>query len=66
MLEEGVRIYGTPGVPNNFPYAKGLPLALKIIGADLYGQTNDEWKRALEKYKRFPNGDIQEILKISL
>ena len=46
-------------------YAKGLPLALKIIGADLYGQTNDEWKRALEKYKRFPNGDIQEILKIS-
>ncbi|KAK4598775.1 hypothetical protein RGQ29_016003, partial [Quercus rubra] len=46
-------------------YAKGLPLALKIIGADLYGKTNDEWKSALEKYKRFPNGDIQEILKIS-
>ncbi|KAL4639678.1 hypothetical protein ACB092_03G235600 [Castanea dentata] len=46
-------------------YAKGLPLALKIIGADLYGKTNGEWKSALEKYKRFPNGDIQEILKIS-
>ena len=46
-------------------YAKGLPLALKIIGADLYGKTNDEWKSVLEKYKRFPNGDIQEILKIS-
>nr|XP_023913014.1 TMV resistance protein N-like [Quercus suber] len=46
-------------------YAKGLPLALKIIGTDLYGKTNDEWKSALEKYKRYPNGDIQEILKIS-
>ncbi|XP_050277402.1 disease resistance protein RUN1-like isoform X2 [Quercus robur] len=46
-------------------YAKGLPLALKIIGAELYGKTNDEWKSALEKYKRYPNGDIQEILKIS-
>nr|XP_023911594.1 protein SUPPRESSOR OF npr1-1, CONSTITUTIVE 1-like [Quercus suber] len=46
-------------------YAKGLPLALKIIGVDLYGKTNDEWKSALEKYKRFPNRDIHEILKIS-
>ena len=46
-------------------YAKGLPLALKIIGVDLYGRTKREWKSALEKYKRIPKGDIQEILKIS-
>ena len=32
MWEEGVRIYGTPGVPNNFPkvcYAK-LPILVKV------------------------------------
>ncbi|XP_050257513.1 disease resistance protein RUN1-like isoform X1 [Quercus robur] len=46
-------------------YAKGLPLVLKIIGADLYGRTKHEWKSALEKYKRIPKGDIQKILKIS-
>ena len=46
-------------------YAKGLPLALKIIGANLYERTKREWKSALEKYKRIPEGAIQEILKIS-
>ena len=46
-------------------YAKGLPLALKIIGVDLYRRTKREWIRALEKYKRIPKRDIQEILKIS-
>ena len=46
-------------------YAKGLPLALKIIGVDLYRRTKHEWKMALEKYKRIPKRDIQEILKIS-
>ena len=46
-------------------YAKGLPLAVKIIGADLYRGTKREWKSALDKYKRIPKGDIQEILKIS-
>ena len=30
MWEEGVRIYGTPGVPNNFP-CFGLSLALTTI-----------------------------------
>ena len=46
-------------------YAKGLPLALKIIGANLYERTKREWKSALGKYKRIPEGAIQEILKIS-
>ncbi|KAL4634353.1 hypothetical protein ACB092_04G193700 [Castanea dentata] len=46
-------------------YAKGLPLVLKIIGADLYGRTKHEWRSALDKYKRIPKGDIQKILKIS-
>ena len=46
-------------------YAKGLPLALEIMGADLYGRTKLEWKSALAKYEKIPNTDIQEILKIS-
>ena len=46
-------------------YAKGLPLALKIIGVDLYRRSKHEWKTALEKYKRIPKRDIQEIHKIS-
>ncbi|XP_050275040.1 TMV resistance protein N-like isoform X2 [Quercus robur] len=46
-------------------YAKGLPLVLKIIGADLYDKNVQCWKSALDKYKRIPNSDIQEVLKIS-
>ena len=46
-------------------YAKGLPLALEIIGANLYKRTKREWKSALDKYKRIPERAIQEILKIS-
>ncbi|XP_075658759.1 disease resistance protein Roq1-like [Castanea sativa] len=46
-------------------YAKGLPLVLKIIGADLYDKNLRCWKSALDKYKRIPNSDIQEVLKIS-
>ena len=46
-------------------YAKGLPLALKIIGANLYKRTKRQWKSALDKYKIIPERAIQEILKIS-
>ena len=46
-------------------YAKGLPLVLNIIGADLYGKNVQCWKSALEKYKRIPHSNIQKVLKIS-
>jgi hypothetical protein len=46
-------------------YAKGLPLALKIIGADLYDKNMRCWKSALDKYKRILCPNIEEILKIS-
>ncbi|GMY21480.1 disease resistance protein RPP5-like, partial [Fagus crenata] len=46
-------------------YAKGLPLALGIMGADLCGRTKLEWKNTLAKYEKIPNRGIQEILKIS-
>ena len=46
-------------------YADGLPLALQIIGSDLRGRSLRQWESALEKYKKIPNKDIQEILRIS-
>ena len=46
-------------------YAKGLPLALVIIGADLCGRSEMEWESALDKYKRILDKDIQKILQIS-
>ncbi|KAG2664282.1 hypothetical protein I3760_16G074700 [Carya illinoinensis] len=46
-------------------YAKGLPLALTVLGSDLYGRSIQEWKGALKKYERSPHKDIYEILKIS-
>jgi hypothetical protein len=48
-------------------YAGGLPLALTVLGSDLYGRDSYHWKSALEKYKRIPEKkkNIQEKLKIS-
>ena len=46
-------------------YAKGLPLALKVMGADLCGKTVNEWKDALDYYEKNPHEEIQKILKRS-
>ncbi|XP_054786924.1 TMV resistance protein N-like isoform X2 [Prosopis cineraria] len=46
-------------------YAKGLPLALNVIGSDLFGKTIQEWESALKKYERIPSKDIIEVLKVS-
>ncbi|KAK4596304.1 hypothetical protein RGQ29_014367 [Quercus rubra] len=47
-------------------YAEGLPLALKIIGSDLYPRDDIRfWRSALDKYKRILNPNILEVLKIS-
>ncbi|XP_016650457.1 PREDICTED: TMV resistance protein N-like [Prunus mume] len=46
-------------------YADGLPLALMVLGSHLCGRSIDQWKYALDGYKRVPNREIQEILKIS-
>ncbi|CAL2278837.1 unnamed protein product [Prunus armeniaca] len=46
-------------------YADGLPLALMVLGSHLCGRSIDQWKYALDGYRRVPNREIQEILKIS-
>ncbi|KAG2668394.1 hypothetical protein I3760_15G158300 [Carya illinoinensis] len=43
-------------------YAGSLPLALTVLGSDLYGRSESEWKSSLDKYKQIPHQDIQKIL----
>nr|XP_043608861.1 TMV resistance protein N-like [Erigeron canadensis] len=46
-------------------YVNGLPLALKILGAFLYGKDKDEWLSTLDRLKYHPEMDIVQKLKIS-
>ncbi|KAJ7963187.1 Disease resistance protein (TIR-NBS-LRR class) [Quillaja saponaria] len=46
-------------------YAKGVPLALNVLGSLLFGTSIDEWKSALDKLKEIPNEDIQKVLRLS-
>ncbi|RHN55372.1 putative winged helix-turn-helix DNA-binding domain, leucine-rich repeat domain, L [Medicago truncatula] len=46
-------------------YSKGLPLAIEIIGSDLYGKTILEWQSAIDTYERIPHENIQDILRVS-
>ena len=46
-------------------YAKGLPLALIVLGSFLAGRRIDVWKSALESLKKIPKREIVDILKVS-
>ena len=46
-------------------YAKGLPLALKVLGSLLFGKKMNEWKSALNKLKAEFDANIMNILQIS-
>ncbi|KAK2986976.1 hypothetical protein RJ640_024874, partial [Escallonia rubra] len=43
----------------------GLPLALRILGLSLSGQSVDVWESTLEMLKTIPDSDIQKKLEIS-
>ena len=47
-------------------YARGLPLALKVLGSSLYTKSKCEWESQLAKLKQFPNQKVQNVLKTSL
>ncbi|XP_050369271.1 TMV resistance protein N-like [Argentina anserina] len=46
-------------------YAKGLPLALKILGRSLYKRDLNAWNSALDKLKTIPIPTIFDSLKLS-
>ncbi|XP_024967473.1 TMV resistance protein N-like [Cynara cardunculus var. scolymus] len=46
-------------------YVNGLPLALKILASFLFGKTVEEWESELKKLRRYPNSQIQQVLRIS-
>ncbi|GAU50790.1 hypothetical protein TSUD_192260 [Trifolium subterraneum] len=46
-------------------YASGLPLALTIMGSNLFGKNIQEWESALHRYEIIPNKEIHNILKVS-
>ncbi|XP_004289273.1 PREDICTED: TMV resistance protein N-like [Fragaria vesca subsp. vesca] len=46
-------------------YAKGLPLALKVLGSFLHGRGVGAWRSVLCKWREVCNRDIFETLKIS-
>ena len=46
-------------------YAKGHPLALKVLGSSLYGKTIDEWKSELDKLKKCPKKEVNDLLRVS-
>ncbi|XP_061369750.1 uncharacterized protein LOC133312550 [Gastrolobium bilobum] len=46
-------------------FASGLPLALEVIGSNLFGKRIEDWESALDQYGRIPNKEIQKILEVS-
>lgn len=46
-------------------YAKGIPLALQILGSLLYGRTKAAWESELQKLEKLPNPKIFNVLKLS-
>ncbi|XP_052188704.1 TMV resistance protein N-like isoform X2 [Diospyros lotus] len=59
----------TPGferlIKSAVDYAKGIPLALKVLGSYLVGKKVNEWWSAIHRLRQEPLKDIQEVLKLS-
>ncbi|KAF8015726.1 hypothetical protein BT93_H1297 [Corymbia citriodora subsp. variegata] len=52
-------------IDNVLGYAKGLPLAIVVLGDLLCGRSRDLWESILKKLAQSPNKDINSVLKIS-
>ncbi|KAL7186731.1 hypothetical protein ACSBR2_028459 [Camellia fascicularis] len=46
-------------------YAKGVPLALKVLGSFLCGRNKYEWESSLNRLKESPLNEVQQVLRIS-
>ncbi|KAK2651825.1 hypothetical protein Ddye_011681 [Dipteronia dyeriana] len=46
-------------------YAKGNPLALKVLGSSMYQRSKQDWESVLHKLNKISNPEIHSMLKIS-
>ncbi|XP_065855749.1 disease resistance protein RPV1-like [Euphorbia lathyris] len=46
-------------------YAKGNPLALRVLGCALFDKSKEDWDSALQKLQSVPNCEIQNVLRVS-
>ncbi|XP_054780083.1 disease resistance protein RPV1-like [Prosopis cineraria] len=46
-------------------YAKGIPLALEVLGSHFHSRDKAYWESELEKLRKCPHPEIQNILKVS-
>ncbi|KAJ9158908.1 hypothetical protein P3X46_024451 [Hevea brasiliensis] len=46
-------------------YAKGNPLALRVLGSNMYSKGIEDWESELKKVKEIPDLNIQKVLRIS-
>ncbi|XP_016650502.1 PREDICTED: TMV resistance protein N-like [Prunus mume] len=46
-------------------YARGLPIALKLLGCLVYKRDQDEWKSELDKLRKIHKSEIFDLLKLS-
>ncbi|XP_039167850.1 TMV resistance protein N isoform X5 [Eucalyptus grandis] len=60
--DSGIR---TDLVDSVLNHAKGLPLALEVLGSFLRGRTKNEWESALDDISTAPKKEINDLLKIS-
>ncbi|XP_054782011.1 disease resistance-like protein DSC1 [Prosopis cineraria] len=44
-------------------YAKGIPLALEVLGSHFHSRDKAYWESELEKLRKYPRPEIQNILK---
>ncbi|XP_058732485.1 disease resistance protein RPV1-like [Vicia villosa] len=77
-FQESLQLFSFHAFKQNYPigaymglsekvlnYAKGIPLALKVLGLSLQNRTEEEWESALGKLKKQPEGEIFGALKLS-
>ena len=46
-------------------YCKGIPLALKVLGAGFRRRSKETWESELRKLQKIPNTEVHDVLKLS-
>ncbi|XP_028774410.1 disease resistance-like protein DSC1 [Neltuma alba] len=78
IFDDAVQLFMSNAFENNYldmewielsrkviSYAKGIPLALKVLGSFLYGKSKEEWESQLEKLNKMPHAKIQDVMRLS-